>query len=102
MTLEETKTAWKMSLSKSSQGFNFSVDDNLHFTSIGSTGSQLYSTLKGEYFVEKCLLMQWAKSTPSVIDVISMGFLPILSEEILLLFCFVFQLSHGIVSDSHL
>ena len=29
-----------------------SVDDNLYLTSIGSTGSGLYSNLKEEYFIE--------------------------------------------------
>ena len=48
MILKETNTASKMSLSKSSS--ESSVEDNLYFTSIGSTGSRLYSNLKGEFF----------------------------------------------------
>ena len=54
--LEEANAASKMSLSKGSSGSEFSVDDNLYFASIGSTGSQLHGNLKGEYFVEECLL----------------------------------------------
>ena len=68
MMLEEAKTASKMSLSKGSSGSEFYVDDNLYFTSIGSTDSRLYSNLKGEYFVEKCLQARFAKSTPSIKD----------------------------------
>lgn len=39
-------------LSKGLSGSKFSVDDNLYLTSIGSTGSGLYSNLKEEYFIE--------------------------------------------------
>ena len=51
-----------------------SGDDNLYFTSIGNTVSQLDSNLKWEYFVVECLLTRWAKSTPSVIDGYLNGF----------------------------
>ena len=58
----------KMSLSKDSSGSEFSVDDNLYFRSVSSACSQLYCSLKGEYFVEDCLLTRWAKSTSSIMD----------------------------------
>ena len=55
-------------------GSGFSVDDNLYFTSIGSTASRLYSSLKVEYFVEENLLTRLAKSIPSLIDDYFNGF----------------------------
>lgn len=52
LMLWETKSLSKMSLSKRSSHSEFSLDGNLYLMSIDSTGSQLYSKLKGEYFVE--------------------------------------------------
>ena len=40
-------TALKISMSKGLSGSEFSVDNSFYFTSIGSTGSQLCSDLKG-------------------------------------------------------
>ena len=57
-----------MSLSKGLSGSEFLANENFYFTSICSTGSRLYSSLKGEYFLEECLLNDEQKALPSIID----------------------------------
>lgn len=48
--LEKANTASKISLSKGSPASEFSVDGNLYFTSIRSTGSWLYNNLQSSVY----------------------------------------------------